>query len=176
METKKCFKCGRVLPISEFYKHPQMADGHLNKCKDCTKSDTHNNYVDNRKKEDYVEKERARGRDKYWRLYSPKKNNPRIGHSAATSFSGTRNTRKFYKRRGIDIGDWEFHHWNYNKRNDVFAIPHRGHVLAHRFLTFDNESGLFYYEGKLLKTKAEHRAFLEKVFENTGYKIKEYNL
>lgn len=37
---KTCFRCNRTLPITEFYRHPQMGDGHLNKCKDCTKADT----------------------------------------------------------------------------------------------------------------------------------------
>lgn len=36
---KKCFKCKRIKPLRLFYKHPMMGDGHLGKCKTCTKKD-----------------------------------------------------------------------------------------------------------------------------------------
>lgn len=47
MKEKKCFKCGKIKPLSDFYKHPQMADGHINKCKDCNKKDVQENYSKN---------------------------------------------------------------------------------------------------------------------------------
>lgn len=42
--TKRCFKCGRRRPLVDYYPHSEMADGHLNKCKACTKRDARVNY------------------------------------------------------------------------------------------------------------------------------------
>lgn len=36
---KICFKCGAEKPLTEFYAHPAMLDGHLGKCKECAKRD-----------------------------------------------------------------------------------------------------------------------------------------
>ena len=74
MDMKICFKCGRELSIDNFYKHPSMKDGHLNKCIECSKNDIHKRYLLVSQTEEYMEKERKRGRDKYKRLNYKEKN------------------------------------------------------------------------------------------------------
>ena len=66
---KQCFKCNVVKPLTEFYKHTKMPDGYVNKCKECNIKDVKGNYIDNKSKEGFIEKERKRGRQKYHRLY-----------------------------------------------------------------------------------------------------------
>lgn len=56
---KACFKCSRVLPLAEFYAHKGMADGHLNKCKDCTRADA------KRHRRADPEKTRAKDRERW---------------------------------------------------------------------------------------------------------------
>lgn len=55
---KKCFKCSVDKSLSEYYKHKAMADGHLNKCKQCTKTDV------NKHRDENIEKIRAYDRNR----------------------------------------------------------------------------------------------------------------
>lgn len=79
---KNCIKCGSQKPISEFYTHPAMADGTLNKCKQCARADA----MANREKNIY----RIRAYD-LDRAKSPKR--------AALRVAVTRDWRSRDKRR-----------------------------------------------------------------------------
>lgn len=55
---KTCFKCLVEQSLEDFYRHPRMPDGHLNKCKGCTKRDVSLNRRS--KLQQYSEYERER--------------------------------------------------------------------------------------------------------------------
>ena len=60
--SKICFKCNADKPLNDFYKHKGMADGFLNKCKECTRIDVFNrrHSLESRDKVLAFERERAK--------------------------------------------------------------------------------------------------------------------
>jgi len=156
---KICFKCLKEKPLTEFYKHSRMADGHLNKCKECTKSDIKKDYY--KKSEDvlFIEKERLRHREKYKRLGYKEKQKIWDSDKPWKDNSKYKNlNRKFKTPKGFEL-----HHWNYNDGflEDVSILKTKQHKIAHTFLIFDKDLLIFKTKsGTLLDTKSKHLVYL----------------
>lgn len=65
---KKCICCNNLLDLSDFYTHPKMDDGHLNKCKNCCKSQAKERHQQKSMNLSWKEKEKERSRKKYHQL------------------------------------------------------------------------------------------------------------
>jgi len=142
MDEKKCFKCGETKQISEFYKHKQMADGHLNKCKSCTKIDVHSNYSDNRQY--YAEYEKARfqtperkaaaiGYQRIRRAVSPQK------YKARNLVGNSKRDGKINEIPCLVCGclEVEAHHSDYNDPLNVVWLCRTHHLLEHEKTTYN---------------------------------------
>lgn len=78
---KTCFKCGAEKPRTEFYKHSKMADGHLNKCKLCTKIDVKERRRTDPKVQEYDRKRGSRQSKGYLKEYREKYPNKYKAHN-----------------------------------------------------------------------------------------------
>jgi hypothetical protein len=153
---KECFKCKKNKPLTDYYKHKDMADGYLNKCKDCTKKDVNNRYSKLRHDPEYMEKERARGREKYKRLNY--KNADYKAKGACYTSVYTNQHRYFKLEKGLEV-----HHWSYRSKymRDIFVLPISEHRYIHRLMKFDNNSLCFITNsGELLDTREKHSRFI----------------
>lgn len=137
---KTCFKCGIKQSLDAFYRHPKMADGHLNKCKRCTRLDVRTNYDNNA--------------DKY-RAYDSKRNSD-PARKARNVAAFERSSKKYPDRkRAADIAaqavrsgkltrhpcfvcgeSAQAHHPDYSRPLDVvwLCLPHhrQAHAIARR--------------------------------------------
>ena len=166
MQEKKCFKCGRTLPIEEFYAHSQMADGHLNKCKECTRNDVIRDYNRKSQDESWMDKERARGREKYKRLNYSKRP---FANKTRRDFPGCNGAACALKRRGYDLEGKEAHHWNYNLPHSVFLLSRKAHHRIHTFIKMSREDKYGYTkDGVRIETAQQAKTLYEGFLEECG--------
>lgn len=133
---KTCFKCRRHLTLSEFYAHPRMADGRLNKCKDCAKQDVAANYRKKRERYRRYERrrelrpERKRAKAEYQRNY--RKRNPERYAARAAVATALRDGR-LERSPCAECGDpkSEAHHEDYGKPLEVAWLCFRCHRRRH---------------------------------------------
>jgi len=133
---KNCIKCSEEKPLTEYYAHKQMADKHLNECKDCVK----------KRVSAYGKTPKGRAMDKR-RNQKPKRKAWSRAHSA-------RMRKKFAKEKKVESIFWneyrkgaikkkpcevcgteewvEAHHPNYNEPFNIMWLCSLHHKKWHR--------------------------------------------
>lgn len=137
IRSKTCFKCKAVKPLDQFYKHSRMADGHVNKCKECNKLDVRQNRAKNI--DYYREFDRVRAKNpervkaaseinKAWRDADKR----RAKCHRAVSFAIK--SGKLIRKNCVRCGDAKSvaHHEDYDKPLDVIWLCQPCHKQRHK--------------------------------------------
>ena len=135
---KTCFKCGKKKDLSEFYRHKQMADGLLGKCKQCTKDDvTAHRNANLEKARAYDRKRGLRNSKEYFAEYRAKYPNK---YKATNMVSNAKRGGKLFTEPCCECGSTEkihAHHDDYAKPLNVRWLCAAHHKQWHR----DNGEG-----------------------------------
>lgn len=161
---KECINCGKSKELSEFYKHKQMNEGRLNKCKCCCKSQSKSREERLRRDSEWTEKEKERCRKKYHRLYKGKhKPSAKDKRDAINRYNNKYPEKVLCKNKAYNLkpavkGN-HLHHWSYEEENakDVIEVPVDFHYFIHRNIKYVQEHKCYEtYGGRLLDTKTKH--------------------
>lgn len=112
---KKCIKCKITKLLTEFYKHPDMPDGTVNKCKECNKKENKLNWHSKRKEKLLYDQNRHR--------YSIQRI---FNHRYAGIGVRCRGVGKICKVTGMSYlskqewNDWCYESYNYEKFIEIY--------------------------------------------------------
>lgn len=132
---KSCKDCGQTKPLDQFYRHPKMRDGYLNKCRDCVcqrvrKHRRQNDHVREYDRERAKRPERIKHRAEVtqrWREQYPER------AAAHNAVSNAVRDGKLDKEPCYFCGEErvEAHHPDYTKPLDVVWLCARCHRRLH---------------------------------------------
>jgi len=139
IRSKECFKCKTVKPLEEFYKHPSMPDGHVNKCKECNKNDVTANRNKNIERIRAYDRERAKNPERIqlnlevnraWRAEDKRR---QVAHNAVAR--AIRNG-SLVRVPCVKCGEQKSlaHHEDYDKPLDVMWLCQPCHKQRHKEL------------------------------------------
>jgi len=170
MNAKICRKCGISKSLDEFYKHKEMLDGHLNICKECKKAYQKFKERENRTDPSFIQKERARGRNKYYRLnYRYKKPPSRSRKEAINKWLSKHPERYEAAKAACHLKRKEgfnLHHWSYNEAHflEVIELKVADHYRLHRYLKYDSYNKMYRtVDGILLDTREKHENYTNSI-------------
>lgn len=165
---RKCNVCNIEKPYSEFYKNEQMADGYLKRCKSCVKMKARERELALKSTPEGLAKDRARHREKYYRLNYKDKHKPcyeekkkvieRYNNKYPEKLKARNLTSHIRAGKGNHI-----HHWSYNDEHmkDVFILSIKNHNELHRFIEYDQPKKMYRdLEGNLLDTREKHEEYM----------------
>jgi hypothetical protein len=170
-KIKKCIRCGEDKVLSAYYKHLQMADGHLNKCAKCCKEQSMERHKKLSQTSEFVLSERERTRERYHRLNYKGKNKPTAEDRKKTIQSYFSRYPEKKKARALSsnlkcVDGFQNHHWSYNEKDakDVIQLPLNEHARLHCYIIYDQERMMYrcaisignFIQNQLLDTKQNH--------------------
>jgi hypothetical protein len=127
---KICFKCGIAKEIDKFYVHPQMADGHLGKCKECCKIDERLRRIEHPELVAACEKRRNRSAEATIMARNWRAKNPEKYHAHNILYAAVRDG-KLIKPDACEICGSKFHihahHTDYSKPLEVVWLCAKCH-------------------------------------------------
>jgi len=174
MKTKKCYKCGEVKILSEFYSRKDSPDGYRNDCKECCKKKTIETRLKNEQNPKWVWKEKERKRREALKRVAEGKQNQTLEQK--------RRYKKNWKHGGVKIKaaasanldktivcpkGYHKHHWSYNEDHwrDVIILSIKDHHRVHRYTVYDPDRLMYRtIYGVLLDSRERAEEYYKYIF------------
>lgn len=173
---KTCIECKIEKPLDDFYKHPQMVDGHVNRCKECCKKSSDERYKTLIKDPDWKEKERSRNeiRGRNRERKTDRRNGIRKSDNQTYLEKKERYPEKYLVRKMLKHypkkSTHHLHHWSYNVEHfdSVIELTVAEHGKAHRFIIYDQERYMYRRIDtmELLDSKESHEQYIKDCIKN----------